>query len=150
MRPDPQQAPERDESGRIIDLGVVRRKRGMRRMAPDRHYLAAFGLVALLAWIAWATVLLTLAPARLLTYTAFFIPLLVALGATGAIGAYAVQWWRGEFPSMMRSGIRGGLFAAVVVTNAAFQAGHNWSPVVLVASIGVALLADAVVRLRTR
>ena len=144
MRPDPRQHPERDESGRIIYLGDVRRRRGSRRQEPDTHYLAALVLVAVACLAIWAAVLLTLQPARLLTYLAFFVPLGIALAALATIGVYALEWRRGLFPSLGRCARRGSLISAVIVANLAVRAGHRWTVLVALGSVAAALLVDAV------
>lgn len=144
MRPDPRQHAERDESGRIIYLGDVRRRRGSRRQEPDTHYLAALLLVAVACLAIWAAVLLTLQPARLLTYLAFFVPLATAVAALATIGAYVVEWRRGLFPSLGRCARRGALFSAVIVANLAAQAAHRWSVLVALGSIGVGIILDAI------
>lgn len=144
MRPDPRQHPERDESGRIIYLGDVRRRRGSRRQEPDTHYLAALVLVAVACLAIWAAVLLTLQPARLLTYLAFFVPLGIALAALATIGVYALEWRRGLFPSLSRCVRRGALIAVVIVANLAVRAGHRWTLLIALGSVAVALLVDAV------
>ena len=140
MRPDPhQQHPER-QSGRIIYIGDVRRRRAARRRAPDRYYLTAFALVALGAWAIWLAVVLSLSPARLLTYLAFFAPLAAALTATGAIVAYGLEWRFAGAPGLRRSTVQGGLLAALVIVNLALLAAHHW-----VLPVGTATLVAAVV-----
>lgn len=142
MRPDPHHVPERDDSGRIIYLGDVRRRKGRRRQSPDQHYLIALAACALAGWGVWLAVILSLAPSRLLTYLAFFLPLSFALAATGTLAAYAVEWRRELLPSLVRAGSRGILFAAVVVTNLTFQAAHRWTPIVTVVALAIAVLID--------
>lgn len=127
MRPNPQQARNDEHPGRIIYLGDVRRRRGGRDRAPDGHYLGVLALVALAGWIAWLLVLLNLQPARLISYTAFFTPLWVALAASGALVAYGIDWRRGLMPGLIQSGRRGALAASVVVLNLALLASHHWS-----------------------
>jgi hypothetical protein len=148
MRPDPRQDHERDASGRIIYLGDVRRRRS-RRTAPDRHYLAAVVLLGVVAWAVWLCVFLTLAPARLLTFLAFFVPLGLALAATGTVVAYAIDVRRTQVPSLLRAGRRGSLVAAVLVTNLAVTAAHRWTPFVAIGSIALAVSADIVVARRS-
>lgn len=144
MRPHPDDRRSDNQSGRIIYLGEVRRRRsGRERQAPDRHYLAAFALVAAASWGIWVTVLVTLQPARLLTYLAFFLPLGVALGATGAIVAYGVDRRAGRLPGLRSCVRRGGLVSALIVVNLAFHAGRHWSVLVLGVSVLLALAAEA-------
>lgn len=126
MRPTVQHHDTREQSGRIIYLGDVRRRRSGRRRAPDRHYLLALCLVAVVAWTLWLAVFLSLPPARLLTYAAFLAPLWVALAATGSIAAYGLEWKRGYAPSLRACTRRGVLFASVLVVNLAVQAAHRW------------------------
>ncbi|HEX6506716.1 MAG TPA: hypothetical protein VF221_03700 [Chloroflexota bacterium] len=142
MRPDPQEQREHDGSGRIIYLGDVRRRRGSRRQSPDRHYLAALAVIALAAWAAWAIVLLTLPPSKLLTYLAFFAPLSLAVGATGALAAYLVAFRRTGDDSLVAAVRRGVLLAAVVVVNLACLAAHHWSVYVGVLSAVAAVFLD--------
>lgn len=139
---------DRDEGGRIIYLGDVRRRRARGRLAPDRHYLAVLALVALAAWALWLVVLLTLPPARLLTYLAFFLPLGIALSVTGALVSYAADWRFGALPSLRRALRRGLLLAGVVILNGALLAAHLWSPLLLIGSAVVASAADTVMARR--
>lgn len=142
MRQGTQGRAERD-SAQIIYMGDVRRRRSGTRQAPDRHYLGAIALVAISAWSVWVTVLFSLAPARLMTYAAFFAPLLVAVAATSALAAYALESKGQNRPSLRVYVRRGSLFALLVVTNLAFAAGHRWSPVVGFASILLVLATEA-------
>lgn len=127
MRPDPHHPTSHDDTDRIIYIGDVRRRRQGKRRAPDRHYLAVLAVIAVAAWAAWVTILLTLAPARLLTYLAFFAPLGVALAATAALVIYAAEWRAGRFPSLGASVRRGVLVGLLIVVNLALQASHHWS-----------------------
>lgn len=142
MRPDPRQDHDRDAQGRIIYLGDVRRRRTVRRIAPDRHYLGAVALIALAAWAVWLTVFFTLAPVRLLTYIAFFLPLGVALAASGTLVAYAAEARVTGFPSLARAARRGALGSAVLVANLGFLAGHRWTPIAGVAALALAVGVD--------
>ncbi len=142
MRPDPQR-PEQDDSGRIIYLGDVRRRRGLRPPTPDRAYLVILAAVALVSWLIWLGVVLTVAPLRLLTYLAFFLPLGIALAATASLGFYGIEWQRGLLPNVHRAIRRGVLLAAVVVVNLAVLPAHQWNVLVGVVSVTVALLVDA-------
>jgi hypothetical protein len=150
MRPNPSQ-PHDADSDRIIYLGDVRRRRSVRRrQAPDHHYLIVIGLIGIAAWIVWLAVLVTLPPARLLTYFAFFTPLFVAVACTGAVVAYAVDWRRGLFPSLSICVRRGLLTAGVVVLNLALLAAHHWMlPVLIVSAVG-AVLVDVGITIRAR
>jgi hypothetical protein len=149
MRPNPTQ-PHDTDSGRIIYLGNVRRRRSARRrQAPDRHYLALTGVIGIAAWAVWATVLLTLPPARLLTYLAFFTPMFVGMAAVGALASYAVDWRRGFYPSLRASLRRGVLAAAVVVANLAFLAAHRWTPLFAAVSVGMVAAVEAAVYWRS-
>jgi hypothetical protein len=146
MRPNPTQ-PHDADSGRIIYLGNVRRKRSSRRrQAPDRHYLAVIGVIAVAAWAVWLAVLLTLPPSRLLTYLGFFTPMFVGIAAIGALVSYAVDWRRGFYPSLRVSLRRGLLAGALVVTNLAFLAAHRWTSILglitVAAVVGVEVLMD--------
>lgn len=137
MRPDPHHPSSHDDTDRIIYIGDVRRRRQGKRRAPDRHYLAAVAAVGVAAWAIWAVVLLTLAPARLLTYLAFFVPLGVALAATTALAIYGVEWRSGRISSLRASIRRGILVALLIVVNLALQASHHWS----VPGAGITILA---------
>jgi hypothetical protein len=130
-------------STRIIYMGDVRRRRGKQRQAPDRQYLGAIALVALSAWSIWITVLFSLEPARFLTYVAFFLPLAVALAASGTLIAYAVDWRSGNRPSLGAAARRGLLFASLAVANLSFQAAHRWSPLIGVITILLVLGLEA-------
>lgn len=134
MRPDPHPSTP-EESDRIIYIGDVRRRRGKRR-APDRQYLAVLAIIALAAWAIWIAVTLTLAPARLLTYLAFFTPLSIAIAATSAVVIYTLEWRAGRFPTLRGSVRRGGLVAALIIANLALLASHHWS----VPAAGVTIL----------
>lgn len=135
--------PAQKDSARIIYMGDVRRRRGKQRQAPDKHYLGAVGLVALSAWSIWVTVLFSLEPARLLTYLAFFLPLAVALAATGTLAAYWMEWKMGGMPSLRISYRRGALFALALTANLALAAGHKWSPVTAIVVLLLAGGAEA-------
>jgi hypothetical protein len=142
MRPDPQDL-RNETDGRIIYLGDVRRRRtGRRRQQPDRHYLAALGLASVAAWAVWLTVVLTLQPARLISYVAFLLPLALALTATGSIVLYAVEWRLGQLPSLRAEVRRAALVAGVVVANLALLAAHRWSILVLGLSALLAIAAE--------
>ncbi len=127
MRPDPHHPTSHDDTDRIIYIGDVRRRRQGKRRAPDQHYLAVLAVIAIAAWGAWGTVLLTLAPARLLTYLAFFAPLGVALAATSSLVVYAAEWRSGRIPSLRATVRRGILVALVIIVNLALEASHHWS-----------------------
>jgi hypothetical protein len=149
MRPDAQQTPQEKETGRIIYLGDVRRRRrARRRQAPDRHYLAVIALVAAACWLVWGTVLFSLSPSRLLTYLAFFAPLFAALAATGTLIAYAVEWRLGRYPALGAAGRRGLLLAGVVVINLAVQAAHIWVLPVGLGTAGLALGLETLMEAR--
>lgn len=148
MRPDPHHPTSHDDTDRIIYIGDVRRRRQGKRRAPDGQYLAALAVIAIVAWIVWGTVLLTLAPARLLTYLAFFSPFGIALAATAAIFIYAAEWRAGRFPSLGASIRRGVLVALLVVANLALQASHHWSVPAGGISVLGAIAAEAVAERR--
>lgn len=131
------------DSAQIIFMGEVRRRRGRSRQAPDRQYLGAIALVAVSAWSIWITVLFSLAPARLLTYIAFFTPLFVALAASATLGGYGIDWKQGNRPSLRSAARRGTLFACLAIANLAFLAAHRWSPVVGVVTILLVIAAEA-------
>jgi hypothetical protein len=143
MRPDPSQDRDQSASGRIIYLGLVRRRR-VARGAPDHHYLAAVALLGIAAWAVWLTILFTLSPARLLTYLAFFVPLGIALASTGTMIAYGVDARSERFASLARAARRGTLVAAVAVANLAFIAGHRWTPIAGILSLGIAAVIEAI------
>jgi hypothetical protein len=150
MRPNPTQRRDED-SGRIIYLGDVRRRRtSRRRQAPDHHYILVIGLIAIAAWGVWLTVFLTLPPARLLTYLAFFTPLAVAVLCTATVIAYGIDWQRGYFPSLQECLRRGTLSAGVVVLNLVAMAAHKWSLPVALISIVAAILTDIGIAFRGR
>lgn len=143
MRPNPEHTNIDGEPARIIYLGDVRRRRAARqRQQPDRHYLAAFALVAGVSWAIWLNVVFSLHPARLLTYLAFFIPLSVALATTSAIGIHLVESRAGHLPGLRQSLRRGILVAGVIVANMAFLAASRWSVLVLGVSILAALSVE--------
>ncbi len=144
MRPDPRQRLTGDDTGRIIQLGEVRRKRASRRQAPDRHYLWAVAIAGVIGWALWLSVLFSLQPQKLLTYLAFSIPLGIALWSTATIVAYGVDWRRGVMPDLGRCARRGLLIAALLIANVAFRAGHHWSVLFLLGSIVLAILIDLV------
>lgn len=142
VRPDPRKFPDRDDSGRIIYLGDVRKRRGTRQVAPDQHYLLVVALAAAAGWAMWLAVLLSLQPSKLLTFVAFFLPLALALAATGTLVTYALDWRRGLSPSLARSARRGSLLASLIVLNMAFQAAHRWTPLLGIISVAVVVLSD--------
>lgn len=142
MRPHPHHHHPPGETGRIIRLGDVRRRRAARTRAPDRHYLASLFLVAAVCWALWLTVLFTVPPVRLLTYIAFLTPLCVALAASGALLAYAIDWQRGLAPSLSTCGRRGVLGALLVVLNLAAQAAHRWTPLLALGSVVGVVVVD--------
>lgn len=151
MRPDPDQRQAEQESGRIIYLGDVRRRRaGGRPVTPDRTLLMALALLAVVAWIVWIAVLVGLPPHKLLTYLAFFAPLFVALTATTAIGVHVMAWRRGIIPGLPISVERGASTAFVAVANLAFVAAHRWTWPVGAVTIGIVLALDAVLARRDR
>ena len=144
MRPTLQHDDTGEETDRIIYLGDVRRRRARHRRGPDRHYLGALSLVAALAWAGWLAVLFTLPPARLLTFTAFFLPLWLALTATGSIAAYAVEWRRGTLPGLRACTAHGIALATFIVLNLALQAAHRWTLLFAAISLLAAVAADLV------
>jgi hypothetical protein len=148
MRPDSRLQPERDTPARIINLGDVRRRRRGRRSAPDRHYLAVVLLISLAAWGAWAAVVLTLQPAKLLTYLAFFSPLFIAVSGTLTLGHYAVDWQRGLMPDLAVCLRRGLLVGAILIGNLAAQSAHRWNIAIALASVVVAAGIDLALRYR--
>ncbi|MGH2441831.1 MAG: hypothetical protein ACRDFX_01540 [Chloroflexota bacterium] len=142
MRPDPRQHNDVDASGRIIYLGDVRRRRNGRRQGADSYYLVAVSLVGLAGFAIWFAVLLTIRPEKLLTYLAFFLPLSTGVAALGVLAAYAVDWRRGLFPSLMRCGQRGLVLAALLDANLGFAAAHRWTVIVAALSLVAAGAAD--------
>ena len=148
MRPDPTERHEHDPSGRIIYLGDVRRRKGSKRQSPDRHYVAATGLIALAAWAVWAIVLFSLAPSKLLTYIAFLAPLAVALAATGTLAAYAFEHQRHQYATLRPAFRRGFSFSVVVIVNLSLLAAHRWSIVVPAVCVLAAVVAEGIARRR--
>jgi hypothetical protein len=151
MRPDPHHRYSAKDSGRIIYLGDVRRRRAAaRRQAPDRYYLLGLLLLALAGWALWLTVFLAVPPARLLTYAAFCASLWIALGSTAAIAAYGIEWRLGHFPLLSVCLRRGALVASVVVLNLALLAAHHWLlPAGLVVAVA-ALMTELALTQRLR
>jgi hypothetical protein len=147
MRPNPEDHSSLRESGRIIYLGDVRKRRaGSRRVSPDGHYLAALLLLAVSAWAVWATVIFSLPPTKLLTYVAFFAPLTVAVAATGTIAAFWSERFVTGFASLRVAGRRGVEMAAIITLNLAAFASHHWTTLLL----GGSLLAAASIELLLR
>jgi hypothetical protein len=144
MRPDPTERHEHDPSGRIIYLGDVRRRRGSKRQSPDHHYLAVVALAAMAGWAVWGIVLFTLAPNKLLTYLAFFIPLAVAVTSSATLVAYWLEQQRTHYAGLQRAGRRGASCAGVVIVNLAFLAAHRWTPFIAVLSVLAAIAIDVV------
>lgn len=152
MRPDPTHGPQGDSTGKIIYLGDVRRRRRGRSRphAPDRRYLILLGITATVSWAIWLAVLFTLAPARLLTYLAFFIPFSVALAATATLAAYAIDWRRGLFPNLVTCARRGIVLALVITANLAFVAAHRWILPVGGITVVAAVLSEIALEHRER
>jgi hypothetical protein len=142
VRPTLQDHDPYDDSGRIISLGDVRRRRIGRGRAPDRQYLAATAVIVGFAWAGWLLVVFTVQPTRLFTYVAFFTPLSLALSATGTLAAYAIDWRRLSVPSLRLCARRGLLTSSAIILNLAFMAAHRWSIVLLPVSAAAAILAD--------
>lgn len=150
MRPHPHHHHPPGDTGRIIRLGDVRRRRAARTRAPDRHYLASLLLIAAVGWALWLTVLFTLPPARLLTYVAFLAPLWLAVAASGALVAYGIEWKRGLVPSLAVCGRRGALTALLVVLNLAALSAHRWSLPLLIGSVVAVTTVDLLLTRRDR
>lgn len=148
MRPDPQHRRNSAESGRIIYIGDVRKRRGIRGQAPDRYYLWAIALVAAMSWGAWLTVVMSLAPSRFLSYVAFFVPLAVALAATWTVSLYAIVWWRGGRPSVAVSARRAVLITAAIEINLGFLGARMWLLPIAVGSIAAVVLIEVAIRTR--
>ncbi len=144
MRPDPEHTyTESSDSGRIIYLGDVRRRKAARKNAlPDRHYLASIAVLAGLGWAIWLTVLFTVPPSRLLTYVAFSAPLSLGLGATSTLIAYAVEFRTTRVASVGRSIRRGSFLSVLVIGNLALLGAHRWTVLALVAMLAVILVLD--------
>lgn len=145
MRLNPEDTSPEHETGRIIYLGDVRRRRAVKRLTPDLHYIAALALVGAASWAVWLTVIFSLPPARLLTYLAFFIPLALAVICTAAVVSYAAEWRMGRLPDLKTPIRRGALFSAVLIANLAFQAAHHWSLIVFGVAALLAVAAEAAV-----
>jgi hypothetical protein len=150
MRPDPQHRRSDQNAGRIIYIGDVRKRRRGQRQTPDRYYLTILALVAAMGWAAWLTVVMSVAPSRLLSYVAFFTPLAVALVATGTVGLYAIDWWRGALPSLQTSLRRAVLVTAVIEVNLAFLGGRHWLAGVVAVSVAAAVLIEVAFSVRNR
>jgi hypothetical protein len=150
MRPDPQHRRDDRNTGRIIYIGDVRKRRGGQRQTPDRYYLAALALIGAMGWAAWLTVVMSLAPSRLLSYVAFFAPLAVALSATATIVLYAIDWWRGRLPTLRTCLRRAVLIAAVIEVNLAFLGARLWLAGVAAISIAAAVLLEVALSVRNR
>lgn len=149
MRPDPRDHLPEDDSGRIIYLGDVRKRAATsRRQSPDHHYLVVFLLVAVVAWGIWLAVVVALPPTRLLTYLAFFVPLSVALAATGAVGAYALDRRLGKFSGLVTSARRGAEFSVAVVANLALLSAHHWTLIVPLVTVILAAGTELVIARR--
>ena len=148
MRPDPTERHEHDQSGRIIYLGDVRRRKGAKRQSPDRYYLAALGLIALAGWAAWGVVMFSLSPSRLLSYLAFLTPLGIGLFASSTLLAYAVEYRRHHYARLLDAGRQGTLVTAVVLLNLSLLAAHHWVVYFAVGSVVAAVAADIVARRR--
>jgi hypothetical protein len=142
VRPTLQDDDPYDDSGRIISLGDVRRRRTSRSRAPDRQYLAATAIIGGFAWLGWLLVLFTVQPTKLLTYIAFFAPLWLAVTSTGALGAYGIDWRRGALPSLRVCARRGALISSAIILNLAFLAAHRWSIFLLPVSAAAAIAID--------
>ena len=143
MRPQPQNRGHGEDPGRIIYLGDVRRRRRAESTRlHDYQYIIAVVPVALVAWALFLTVALTVPPSKLLTYVAFFLPLWIALWATGCLAFYL-----GETlfigPSDLGDSVRRGcLLALFAVVNLAALAAHHWSVALLGVSATAAVLVD--------
>ncbi|GAC1466822.1 MAG: hypothetical protein PVSMB7_12680 [Chloroflexota bacterium] len=137
--------PRDSDSGRIIYLGDVRRRKaGRGRRLPDRHYAAALVVVTVVSWAIWLTIVLTVPPSKLLTYLAFLSPLSVGLASSGALIAYALEYKTRAIPNIVRSLRRGLLFSAVAIVNVATLAAHHWSVVLLLVSSTLAIAVDLI------
>jgi hypothetical protein len=141
MRLEPRDDADEVDSDRVIYLGDVRRKRAAPDLAPDRHYLFALSAISLVAFGTWLTVLLTLPPQKLISYTVFFLPMWVTIGSVAAIGAYGLDKRLGRVPSLVVCLRRGGLVATSVVVNLALLAAHHWDVFILTGSLMVLAIA---------
>ena len=150
MRPDPHQRRPSADPDSIIYLGDVRKRRRASRRAPNRHYVAALVLAAIAGWAMWILIATKLAPARLLTYLAFFAPLAIAVFATAAVVSYAVDARRAGAASLRAAVRRGLIAAALVILNFVLLAAHKWSLPVGVATVVAAVVADIALRPRAR
>lgn len=99
--------------------------------------LLGVGTVALAVWIG---ILLTVAPHRLLTYLAFFVPLWIFVACFGAGGLYwlAARAARTHLRTLANSVRLGCLVASLIVVNLSLAAAHRWTPVFFLASAAVA------------
>jgi hypothetical protein len=103
-----------------------------------------------MGWAAWLTVVMSLAPSRLVSYVAFFAPLAVALGASCTIALYAIDWWRGAVPSLITCLRRAVLITAVIEVNLAFLGARLWLVGIAAISIAAAVLLEVAFSLRSR
>jgi len=149
MRPTVDHQKSDDDSGRIIYLGDVRRKRTGRTRAPDAEYIVAFALIAATAFGMWFVVLFKVAPERLLTYALFFIPLWVALTSTACLIAYWLEWRHGGVPALRSCLRRGVLAASVPVFNLAAAAAHFWSLPLAAVSLLLATVVEVALSRRS-
>jgi hypothetical protein len=148
MRPDPHQRRPDADPGSIIYLGDVRKRRGSPKRAPDRQYVAVLGFVAMVGWASWLLVATNLAPARLLTYIAFFTPLAIALFSTTTLTSYVLAWRAGRSPSLRACARRGVLSSVLVIANLALLAGHRWNVLAGVVTLAVVVVADVMLARR--
>jgi hypothetical protein len=114
--------------------------------AYDPRRFAALILVGAISLAVWFAVVVSLAPARLLTYIAFFAPLAVAITCLCAAGIYRLVGGDGRprlrlLGSSMR---RGFLLSCAVVANMGFVAGRRWSPLLFLLILGICLAVELV------
>jgi hypothetical protein len=136
-------------SSRVIYLGTIRRRRSTHF---DRRRFTALLLAGMLSLTIWLIVVITIVPARLPSYLAFFLPLWLGLTTISAALYYRVQARNPSFGVQLFavSVRRGALIASVIVFNLVLLAVRHWDPLVAVIVIAVVVIAEVVmIRLRS-
>lgn len=124
--------------------------------ATDQTYeprrFAALIVVGVITLALWLAVVVSLAPARLLTYVAFFVPLWASVTAFSSAAIYRIIGADGvPRPHLLRASVRrGALFAALVVANLGLVAGNRWTVPLFLVTLGVCLLVEMAVWSRQR
>ncbi|GAC1472267.1 MAG: hypothetical protein PVSMB7_24740 [Chloroflexota bacterium] len=147
MRPEPQHSRTDTSEGAIIYLGDVRRRRNRKRR-DHRTPIAVLVTLAILCWTVWASVLMTVAPARLVTYLAFFLPLSGALVSTGVLLFFAIDWRRGRLPEWPVCGRRAVLATTVIVVNLSCLGARLWLVPLGAATVAAAVMGEVALSAR--